>query len=1089
MAGAFAVVCDGDELAPGEVGSRKARTLLKLLAVERPGLVTADRIAEVLWNGAPPVAADRNIATLISRLRAVLGSGVIHGGRDGYRLGTGTNVSVDLDTAARLCEQAERKLATGPAVALAAAERASDLLSADMAFTDEPYASWADPARMELRQLLRRARLAAAEAALATADSELAARYAESAIAADGLDEAAHRLYMAATAAAGEKAKALLAYAGLRERLAAELGTDPASQTRALHVAILREDRAEREHLAGGRARGLAAAPASAAPRGPALTGRADEIRTLRAAWGKAVGREPGLVMIVGAAGIGKTALAEFLAADAAADGATVLSARCYETERSLFLQPIVEALTPVVTRMSGGSLRDLLGPQAAAAAALLPEVADLLGPPPPGHGSMEMERRRAFEAMTALLRGLAGRNPVMLTIDDLQCAGQSTVEFLHFAGRHVAGHRLLIVVTVRAEQAAEISAALGPVATGVEVGPLASEAVEQLARDAGQGALAADILRRTRGHTLFVVEVLRALGAGDTGVPESLRSAIQARVRQAGASVEALLRAAAVVGAAVDPLTLGAMLNLAPAAAVELCERALLGRLLAVSGREYEFANDLIREVLYATTPEPTRLAYHRHAADLFTSQPEALARHAAACADWPRAARAWLLASEAAMRRFAASDAIALASSALDAAARGHDAEVIVRAQIARGRAREAAGALADALSDFTEGAARARAVGDRRQEMHALRDLGGDVPVALGLPITFCESNLVAGLQIAVSLADRATEAALLSRLAVIATNRLKFDPALDLGLRAVAAARAAEDEQALAIGLDGLKTAYFCLGNAQGMSNVLAELDPLLRRLGDLFRLQWAEFESAFLAFATADWDAADARIQTAIETNHRSGYPAWTAWYVAHLGMLARLRGRDEDAVALGRRALALAGRHEHTWFQAAARAMLSPALLRTGEVASATQLLESGLAAAEQDGAEAYVLRCLAPLAAVTGSAELLTRASGLLERATSRDGAWIPGYEVYLSVAQAWLGQREPERARSVLRPLLAVAERAPWKPVLAESLIVDASALAALRQDERARSALRRAVRLADKHGMTRARDDAQSALATLR
>ena len=28
------------------------------------------------------------------------------------------------------------------------------------------------------------------------------------------------------------------------------------------------------------------------------------------------------------------------------------------------------------------------------------------------------------------------------------------------------------------------------------------------------------------------------------------------------------------------------------------------------VSGRDYEFANDLIREVMYATTAEPTRLA-----------------------------------------------------------------------------------------------------------------------------------------------------------------------------------------------------------------------------------------------------------------------------------------------------------------------------------------------------------------------------------------------------------------------------------------------------------------------------------------------
>ncbi len=51
-----------------------------------------------------------------------------------------------------------------------------------------------------------------------------------------------------------------------------------------------------------------------------------------------------------------------------------------------------------------------------------------------------------------------------------------------------------------------------------------------------------------------------------------------------------------------------------------------------------------------------------------------------------------------------------------------------------------------------------------------MHALRELGGDVPVSLGQQITFCESKLASALQIAQSLGDRASEADLLSRLAL-------------------------------------------------------------------------------------------------------------------------------------------------------------------------------------------------------------------------------------------------------------------------------------------------------------------------------
>ena len=508
LAGTFRVVRDGTELTDGEIGSRKSRTLLKLLTIERPGLVPVDRIVDVLWPNERPAAPEQNVATLVSRLRAVLGADVIQGGRAGYRLAAGPGIVVDLDAAARFCDQAEGKLATAAAVALAAAERAHELLSAGTAVGDEPYADWADPARERVRELLRRVRLAAAEAALATGDPRLAAGYAEAAMAADPLDEAAHRWYMSASVAAGEQAKALAAYEALRQRLGHDLGADPSAQTRELHIAILREQ-------AGGPAAGAGhrrPTPGPGKPGGTALAGREGEIESLREAWSTAVGGQPGLVTIVGEAGIGKTALAEFLAAEAAEDGGTVLRTRCYETERSLFLQPIIEAIAPVAASTSAGALRQMLGEHAAAAAGLLPEVAAILGPPPPGRGSMEMERRRAFEAVRAFLRGLAERNP------------------------------------------------------------------------------------------------------------------------------------AAVLGTAVDPLTLGVMLDLVRSTAVKLCEAALEARLLMVSGRNYEFANDLIREVLYASTPEPTRLAHHRQAADLLTGQPESLARHAAAAGDWLRAARAWL-------------------------------------------------------------------------------------------------------------------------------------------------------------------------------------------------------------------------------------------------------------------------------------------------------------------------------------------------------------------------------------------------------------------------------------------------------------
>jgi DNA-binding SARP family transcriptional activator len=64
---------------------------------------------------------------------------------------------------------------------------------------------------------------------------------AAAAVAQDPYDERARRALMRAHAAAGEPARALASYAELRDLLATELGADPAPETQALHLAVLRE--------------------------------------------------------------------------------------------------------------------------------------------------------------------------------------------------------------------------------------------------------------------------------------------------------------------------------------------------------------------------------------------------------------------------------------------------------------------------------------------------------------------------------------------------------------------------------------------------------------------------------------------------------------------------------------------------------------------------------------------------------------------------------------------------------------------------------------------------------------------------------
>src|SRR5262249_16303266 len=72
-----------------------------------------ERMGEVLWDGQPPDGAERNVATLVSRLRSVIGTDAIAGGRSGYRLVTGDRLAVDVDEAERFVTEAEARLVSG----------------------------------------------------------------------------------------------------------------------------------------------------------------------------------------------------------------------------------------------------------------------------------------------------------------------------------------------------------------------------------------------------------------------------------------------------------------------------------------------------------------------------------------------------------------------------------------------------------------------------------------------------------------------------------------------------------------------------------------------------------------------------------------------------------------------------------------------------------------------------------------------------------------------------------------------------------------------------------------------------------------
>jgi DNA-binding SARP family transcriptional activator/tetratricopeptide (TPR) repeat protein len=876
----------------------QAQRLLKMLAAHDGGFVPVDVLIDVLWSR-PPDHAERNIAVLVSRLRRALGRERIEGGPSGYRLLLDERTSVDLFEARDLVTTAEQEL-TGLrfAPAATAAERATAMLAAGRPLTEERDAPWTAEVRLLAEHLLRRARRSWWTAALELGRYATVVEVTTAALRADPLDEEAARAAMAAHRRAGEPGRALLVYRALRAALADQLGVDPGSATQALFLSILRAGQVH-------------PGPPAPAPEPVPLVGRETELRELMARWDDAAGGGP--VLVVGEAGIGKSAVVEALAARVRQAGALVLTGWCREAERSLYLQPLLDAVRSGVAGLEPQRLRELAGGWLGTLVELLPEIAAGTGPEPYVRAGAELEHRRSLEALATLLGGLAEQQPVLLVIEDLQHAGASTVEALHFLATHQARGRLLVVVTERSGEDPPTAAALRDVAARQELGPLTETAVAELVRDSGLGYDVAKLYAWTGGSPLFVTELLRhpSSGPGTLAIPGSLHEAVEERLAHAGEDVATLLAFGAVLGSsfALDDVAAVSGLDVEDCAA--RAARALRAGLLVARGDSFRFPNDIVRTVAYDAVPEPIRVSRHRRAARLADARPETAARHLSAAHDWVEAARAWQLAAHAAHLTFANDEAERLLTDALGAAGRSGDRALIAVVRLRRGEIRTELGRHDEARDDHEHALALARELDDEELEARVLEQLGW----------TALYARDVLG---AVDLAERATQLAesaaaakgalpsatlLLGRVrhwdgdyagAGAAYGQVLESP--DPGDATTAMALAYQG--ALLQHQDRFTEARAVLERAAVLCRNTGQFRPLLQTL---FFIGLARGDVGDFAGALRSLDRARALIDTYGVGFYRAGIETTTSWLWQELGDVDRARRHAEVAVELAHR--------------------------------------------------------------------------------------------------------------------------------------------------------------------------------------
>jgi DNA-binding CsgD family transcriptional regulator/tetratricopeptide (TPR) repeat protein len=413
-----------------------------------------------------------------------------------------------------------------------------------------------------------------------------------------------------------------------------------------------------------------------------ALIGRREELAVLLDGVTRAAAASPSVFLVSGDAGIGKSRLIDEL--ERLATDSLVLRGACVDfAGAQLPYAPII------------GALRAVDGDAVAAAALSLPAVVQtelgLLVPaltppdvafdqtPTPGADA------RMHEHLLALLRVLGRTVSVLLIVEDLQWADQSTRDFLLLLARTVREDRLAVVLSNRHGVAAQATlegeprpdalrtflAALRlcPTAEALELEPLSeTDVAVQVEAILGEPA-APDVLQavsaRSQGNPFYVEELLATPGGLSGRLPPTLLTALLTRVEGLSADCRELLTVLSAFGRPVRQPQLAAAAAI-DEPALSRCLRAAADAYLIAEYPQGElgFRHALTREAVYDELLPGERQQRHGAVARALVASGEAsdpgeLARHWLEAGDAHAALTASLRAAAAAMEVYAFSQA----------------------------------------------------------------------------------------------------------------------------------------------------------------------------------------------------------------------------------------------------------------------------------------------------------------------------------------------------------------------------------------------------------------------------------------------
>jgi DNA-binding CsgD family transcriptional regulator len=328
-------------------------------------------------------------------------------------------------------------------------------------------------------------------------------------------------------------------------------------------------------------------------------------------------------LLIEGEAGIGKTVLVQRLAADGRSIGAASLSGAAHPFERNRPFGALADALD--LRPRSTDPLRARIG-------RLIVGEGEFGGP-----SASADARLMVVDAVTELLETMCLDRPVVLVLEDLHWADESSLAAIQAILHNLSHVPLLVMATLRpTPRMPELDVLLDEcAAAGTRILQLRSlepadvDALVHVQLGGRAGPLLSSIIDKAGGNPLWLVELIRSLTAegwlkrdadvvdavGDA-LPSTLRDLILRRLRYLPAATLDQLQLASLLGEAVSIRDLAAVARRPTVELVADLSEAFRARLLDERADAVVFRHQLVQQAIYENLPIPVRKALHRDAA-----------------------------------------------------------------------------------------------------------------------------------------------------------------------------------------------------------------------------------------------------------------------------------------------------------------------------------------------------------------------------------------------------------------------------------------------------------------------------------------